>query len=150
MSATRTLFALLVIASATASAAPRFKDFPATAYTGQAAGVQLHGAKSRMYATRLRLGSREPVNFAGHYILTTWGCGASCTMGAAIDARTGAVTWFPYTVCCWDLDVDEAIEYRLDSRLFITHGSLDEKGAGSAVHYYHFDGGRFVPLRVAR
>jgi hypothetical protein len=127
-------------------AAPQFEHFPASSYTGQPASVRLQGTKSRQYASKLRAASRQPVNFAGRFVLATWGCGASCVMGAAIDARTGSVIWIPFTVCCWDLGISEPIEYRPDSRLLIVHGSLDEKGAGSEVHYDDFDGRHFVRI----
>lgn len=146
MNATKTLFALLLLVSVEVSAAPRFKDFPAESYSGQAARIRLQGPKSHLYATRLRMASRQPVNFAGRYILATWGCGASCVMGAAIDAETGSVRWIPFTVCCWNLEITEPLAYRRDSRLLVVHGSLDEKGAGSAVQYFDFDGKRFIQI----
>jgi hypothetical protein len=150
MNLTRISVVLLVFVSAQALAAPRFEEFPALAYTGRTAGVQLRDTKSREYASALRTASRQPVNFAGRYVLATWGCGASCVMGAAIDAKTGSVTWLPFTVCCWDLKITEPLEYRLNSHLLIVHGSLDEKGAGSGTHYYDFDGRRFAPIKRAR
>jgi hypothetical protein len=67
-------------------------------------------------------------------------------MGAAIDARTGAVAWLPFTVCCWNIDVKTPLEYRRDSRMLIVHGSRDEQGPGGDTHYYAFDGQRFAPL----
>lgn len=146
MNATKKLLVLLAFISAEALAAPRFEDFPAQLYTGKPASVDLKGAESRRYASELRLASRQPVNFSGRYILTTWGCGASCVMGAAINAKTGSVTWLPFTVCCWKLEITEPLEYRRDSHLLIVHGSLDEKGSASEIHYYDFDGRRFVPI----
>jgi hypothetical protein len=148
MSSTRILVVLLAVVSQQALAAPRFVDFPATPYRGKPAGVHLRDAKSREYASALRTASHQPTNFAGRYVLATWGCGASCIMGAAIDAKTGAVAWVPFTVCCWNLEITEPLEYRRESRLLIVHGSLDEQGAGSAVHYYEFDGTRFAPVAV--
>jgi hypothetical protein len=62
-------------------------------------------------------------------------------MSAVIDSKTGAVIWLPFTVCCWELDIKEPIEFRRDSRLLIIHGSLNEQGSG--VHYYKFDGTKF-------
>lgn len=147
MSPTRILVLLLACLSAQALAGPRFEEFPAPAYTGQQVGVQLQGAKSREYSSALRAASHQPVNFAGRYILATWGCGASCVMGAAIDAKTGSVIWLPFTVCCWDLKITAPLEYRPDSHLLIVHGSLDEKGAGTGIHYYDFDGRRFAPIK---
>ncbi|WP_051971847.1 hypothetical protein [Massilia sp. 9096] len=146
MNASRILFALLALSAAQVSAAPRFKDFPAVSYTGQHASVRLQAAKSRLYASQLRIASHQDVNFSGRYILTVWGCGASCVMGAAIDAKTGTVIWMPFTVCCWNLEITEPLEYRADSQLLIVHGSLNEKGAGSEVHYYDFDGQHFVRI----
>jgi hypothetical protein len=130
-----------------AAASPRFEDYPAPAYSGKSAPVQIKGVKSRRYAGQLRAMARRPANFAGHYVLAAWGCGASCVMAAAIDAKTGTVSWVPFTVCCWDVDVTEPLEYRQDSRLLITHGSRDEHGAGSDTNYYWFDGRRFIPIR---
>ena len=46
------------------------------------------------YRTNLRNAAKEGVNFAGHYILTTWGCGTNCSQTAIIDARNSRV-FFP-------------------------------------------------------
>ena len=138
---------MLAFVCAEVLAAPRFEDFTAPAsHAGPPAAVHLQGAKSRLYATQLRQASRQPANFSGRYVLATWGCGASCVMGAAIDTQTGSVTWVPFTICCWNLDITEPLEYRRDSRLLIVHGSLDERGDGSAVHYYDFDGRHVRPV----
>lgn len=133
--------------AAAAMAAPRFEEFAtAASYQGKAAEVKLTGKKSRQYASVLRAAAQRPPNFAGRYVLAAWGCGASCVMGAAIDAKTGIVAWLPFTVCCWDMSVTEPLEFRPDSRLLIVHGSRDEKGSGSAVNYYVFDGRKFAPI----
>lgn len=130
-----------------AAAAPRFQDYPANGSSGRTLKLRLDDARGRQYSTMLRDASRGKPNFAGHFILASRGCGASCTMAAAIDAKTGAVRWLPFTVCCWEADIHEPLEFRPDSRLLIVHGSRDEQGSG--VHYYSFDGPRFseVPGR---
>ena len=100
-------------------------------------------ALSRRYRTDLQEAcDTGPVNFAGHYVLTSIGCGAGCVQVAAIDAGAGSVTWLTQTVCCWPLAMTEPLEYRRDSRLLIVHGALNEKGSG--VHAFVFDGRRFV------
>lgn len=68
-------------------------------------------------------------------------------MAAAIDAKTGVVSWLPFTVCCWDIQVTEPLEFRPDSRLLIVHGSRNEQGAGSDVHFYDFQGAQFRLLQ---
>lgn len=139
------LFAMgLLTLSAAANATPHFEDYPATSLTGRPGKVLLVDAKSRKYASMLRDASRRKPDFAGRYVLASWGCGASCTMSAAIDARSGAVTWLPFTVCCWGTDIAEPLEFRPNSRLLIVHGSRDEQGSG--VHYYTFDGRQFSEI----
>jgi hypothetical protein len=125
--------------------AQRFEDFPASGGEGGGqAKVILHDAKSRQYATMLREAAGRKPNFAGHYVFASWGCGASCIMSAAIDTKTGVVVWLPFTVCCWDVSVAEPIEFRLNSRLLIVHGSRNETGSG--VYFYAFDGHDFVMI----
>lgn len=143
----------LVIAAwagaAAADALPQFRDFPATAsQAGPAAPVRLADARSRQFATRLRQGASGPANFAGRYVLTAWGCGASCVTVAAIHRGTGEVTWLPFSVCCWRDDVSEPLRFRLDSRLLAASGMRNEAGS-NGTSYYKLDGGRFVLVRDA-
>lgn len=130
---------------------PRFEEYSvATTYEGKSAPLIL-ATEDRLYRTRLKRGARERVNFAGHYILAVWGCGASCRMGAAIDAVSGRVHWLPGTVCCWDIAIEEdpslgdAIVFRADSNLLILCGLINESGV-NGVHYYKFETGQFTHL----
>lgn len=125
---------------------PQFADFPAQ-YTGaKKVGVKLLDAKSRRYASMLRTAAQRDPNFAGHYILASWGCGASCLMAAAIDTETGLVTWLPFTVCCWNVSITEPIEFHPSSRLLLVHGSRNEQGDGGATHHYEFQNNKFIEL----
>ena len=65
-------------------------------------------------------------------------------MAVAIDARTGATTWLPFTVCCWGPEVNEPIEFRKDSKLVVIHGSRNESGSG--VHYYQLNKSGFAAV----
>ena len=130
---------------------PQFKDYPATEkFTGRNAPVII-GKNERMFRTRLREAAKEKPNFAGRYILTSWGCGTSCLMGAVIDAKTGKVYWWNFTVCCWE-NTDEdfnPIEFRLNSRLLVFSGLRNEGGATGA-HFYKFENGRFVFIKTVK
>lgn len=131
---------------------PQFKDFPVTeAYKGKTAALVLT-RDDRMFRTRLREAAKEKPNFAGRYILTTWGCGTTCLMGAVIDAKTGKVYWFPHTVCCWGFDTDEhfqPVEFRLNSRLIVFSGARNEKDGDNGAHFYKFENGHFVHIHSA-
>jgi hypothetical protein len=133
-SAVTLLFAslLLIVCSSSVTFAqsnvPRFKDYPAgETYKGPNAKLVLSG-EDRTFRTRLQQAAKQKPNFAGHYIVAAWGCGAGCVMGAAIDAKTGKVHRWDFTICCWPADVDDKfkpIEYRLDSRLIVFSGLLN-------------------------
>lgn len=125
---------------------PKFEDYRVPEYHGKTAPPLIRTADERQFRTRLRYAGREKANFAGHYVLTTWGCGAACVTGALIDAKTGKVYWLPFTICCWPLEVENPLSYRLDSSLIVFTGSRGEQGGG--VYYYKFDGRQFVPLRA--
>ena len=141
------LAAALPAIAAAQPAPPRFEDFPAPpAHTALQVPPRLATASDRAFRTRLREAAREPPDFAGHYKLALWGCGASCVMGAAIDARTGRVTWLPFTVCCAPADVTEPLAYRRNSRLLVVRGSRNEAGGGT--YYYALNPHGFTLLRA--
>lgn len=124
------------------SGTPTFNECSITVSTVQKRGhLKFPTIESRRYASQLKLAARQPVNFSGHYVLATWGCGSGCVMGAAIDARTGWVTMLPFTVSDWPLDVAEPISFRKNSCLLIVQGSRNEQGHGT--YYYRFSGRRF-------
>jgi len=106
------------------------------------------GTAAWHFRTRIREAATQPPNFAGHYVLATWGCGAECVSYAIIDARTGAVYFDQRTVCCWGTAVPddfEPVRGQLTSRLLVCTGLLNEQGLNTA-HYYTFNGGRLVPV----
>jgi hypothetical protein len=129
---------------------PLFKDYPVSeTFTGKNAPLVLK-REDTSFRTRLREAAKEKPNFAGHYIVAAWGCGAECLMGAAIDAKTGRVIWFPHTICCWGASVDqkfEPIEYRLNSSLIVFSGLRNEKEGDNGAHFYKLENGKFVHVR---
>lgn len=132
---------------------PRFKEYAVNdAYIGKNAPLIL-GKDDRAYRTKLQEAAKNKPNFAGHYILTAFGCGASCLMGAVIDAKTGKVFWFPHTICCWGENVDDKfnpIEFRLESKLIIFSGLRNEKDGDDGAHFYKFENGQFTHLTTVR
>ena len=49
-------------------------------------------------------------------------------MGAALDARTGSVWWIPFTLCCWPLEVENPLNFRVDSKLIVFTGIENRRG----------------------
>ena len=128
---------------------PRFKDYAVTeAYIGKTAPLIL-SKTDKTFRTRLQEAARNKPNFAGHYILTAFGCGAECLMGAVIDAKTGKVFGFPHPICCWGASVDnnfKPIEFRVESKLIIFSGLRNEKENDTGAHFYKFENGKFIHL----
>src|ERR1700722_6281073 len=86
----------------TVSPLPRFEDYLVTdIFHGTPAAPHLTTPTGRMYRTVIREGVAKGIgvirdgkeqagpNFAGHYIVITWGCGSPCGMMAIEDALTG-------------------------------------------------------------
>jgi hypothetical protein len=126
---------------------PQFRDFPAgEIFVGTSASVKLTNDSDRAFRSRLKEASRQPPNFAGHYVLTTWGCGTECIMGAAVDVVTGNVVWLPASICCaQDIDKNfQPIVARINSRLIVLSGIRNEKDGDDAAHFYSVEGDSFV------
>ena len=147
--------------------APRFDDYPAKPYTGPNAAPDVLGdPRSRMYRTQLRGWAKEKPNFAGHYILATWGCGTGCTQIAVIDALTGKVFHPPGARTNSVVNVHDellvegdssprradfgALRYRADSRLLILFGTPEDRVANRGITYFVWQNDslrkvRFIP-----
>lgn len=113
-----------------------------------------------LFKTRLRDGSRQKVNFAGHYILTAWGCGSACEQFMIIDARTGRVFHPKGVGSNSSVNVHEAlmrgtttwptegsIKHQLNSKLLVIFGAPEEDDARRGISYYVWEGERLKLIR---
>jgi hypothetical protein len=144
--------------------APRLTDYPAKPYTGRNAAPDVRSdPRSRMYRTQLKNWAREKPNFAGHYILATWGCGTGCTQIAVIDAVTGKVFHPSGARTNSIVDVHDelladegssplrsdfgALRYRADSRLLILIGMPEERPENRGISYFVWENDRLKRIR---
>lgn len=131
---------------------PKFKDYPVkTTYRGKNAALLLT-RDSRTFKTRLKQALKGKPNFAGHYIVTSWGCGTGCEVGAIIDAKTGKTYFFPFPIG-QDNEVDEdfrPIEFRLGSKLIIFSGFRVDKDEDAGARFYKFENGQFKFLKFIK
>ena len=131
---------LLMALTAFAADLPQFKDFPATeVYQGKNSPVKLATSEARRFRTRLTEAAEQKPNFAGHYILTKWGCGSGCVQPAVIDAENGSVFMVPFTVTTVEEEVIDQVQFRTDSRLLIVNGSRNDQPENGSF-YYLWDG----------
>jgi len=124
-----------------------FHDYVITErYVGKISHIKIISAEDKKYRAQLQIARGQEPNFAGHYFLLEFGCGASCIRSAAIDVKTGVVFWLPFTTCCFPSDIQHPIRYQLDSSLIEVRGSRNETGFGT--YYYQFTGDQFVLIKA--
>jgi hypothetical protein len=93
---------------------------------------------SKTFRTKIRQAVASGANFADHYTLVLWGCGAGCVMFSIVDAVDGRVFDSPFTVSWFD-ETEEGVRYVRDSRAIHIVGSLIE-GGNSADRWYAWNG----------
>lgn len=129
---------------------PRFKDFPAKEiYSGKNAPVNLSSPEARKFKTRITEAAQQKPNFAGHYILARWGCGAGCLQAAIVDAKDGRVFMMPFTVTTVGEEVIDPVQFDLQSDLLIVNGSRNDQPENGSF-YYRWDGNQLTLIRSVK
>ena len=102
-----------------------------------------------MFRTELRRQAALGPNFAGHYTLALWGCGAGCANRAVIDAGSGEVWFTPFS---WDDEWKDGqiicahgSTFDISSELLVVEGRLEPRGK-AGKHYFRWHDGKFTPL----
>ena len=139
---------------------PKFESFPAEIYSGENAAPSFRNKVTREYRTRLSQWAKEKPNFAGHYILATWGCGTDCTQLTIIDVKTGVVYSPAGTGTNVAVNVHNdflqgsdlwhasgAVRFRTDSRLLVFIGMPEERTNDRGISYFLWENNRMSRIR---
>lgn len=134
--------------------APKFDDYRAEVYDGANAAPDLKShPRSRLFRTRLAEAAKQPVNFAGHFVIAGWGCGTSCSGLAIIDVRTGKV-FHPKGFTTVDAtnihDELQPLTYRKDSTLLVLIGSPEERTEDRGIYFMRWRNNRLETLRFIK
>ena len=158
---------------------PRFEDYPVKEAFNRAPHPPIFMTRDqRLFRTRIRDGvengsgvwingewgrelNRPGPNFAGHYIVIVWGCGAGCIRMAMSDAKTGSVYNPPVSAGGLALPMlmfpnsagrAPDLEYRIDSRLMIIKATphWERRDAASYALYFLWQGDNWLLLRRVR
>lgn len=123
-------------------------DFPSAKYPvtdifhGTPAPAQPTSEAALRFRTVIESQAKKGPNFAGHYTVETWGCGAACASFAMVDAKDGKVWEPPFpTVGFQDAQgffQHTGLYYQVNSSLFVLQGCPD--GKDCAEHSYQWDG----------
>ena len=100
---------------------PKFVDYPVDKiYSGPPAQLVMSDEFPRDYRARFSDGLNGKPDFAGEYVLVSWGCGTSCIVQSFINKRTGRILDYEFGG-----EGGEIIEaMRANSRLIVTKGSV--------------------------
>lgn len=158
---TKTQFAVATLLAAVAfgqagknEKEPQFSDYSVAAdFHGTPAAPRLMTRGQRMFRTMIRDWVSKGPNFAGHYTIAEWGCGAGCVSIAVVDVQSGSVHDGPFgTLPRASLslgpdvgDDTTGLFYHLNSRLLIARGCPNNTGCGA--YYYEWTGAQFRLLR---
>jgi hypothetical protein len=140
------------------SALLRFEDYPVgEIFHGKPAKLQLITPQEREFRTRLQEGLAQGANFAGHYTVIQWGCGAGCVMMAIVDALTGRIYKAPLPgtkEADFIVPLDRALppdkegfEFRLNSGLMMIRGGCRAEGKYCGDYYFNWTGDKFVLIK---
>ena len=103
-------------------------------------------SETREYRTRFRKTNRMAVNFAGHYVVSSFGCGTgSCTSYIMTDVKTGKGSFVPFggvAQCLPSPGEDREplypdVSFQAGSRLMVVSGTtFTEDDDKCLVRYY--------------
>ena len=124
---------------------PAFARYPAgPSWQGKPATPVLATPSARLFRTQLRTQSVGKPDFAGHYKIASWGCGAPCIDWGMVDLKTGHVVMGDRY---GDVDhmyvMADVLVYRPDSRLFVIIGAPSEKPERRGYTYLLWTGRSF-------
>lgn len=126
---------------------PKFSEYPAAIKSAaKRPSLRQDNPFARQFRTVLGLSLRnDPINLAGHYIKTTFGCGSNCQRVAVINALTGQVVEWPGLFEVGDEPDQEGLAIRSNSRLVIYQGIPNDGYQGPrAFHYFEAKDGKLT------
>jgi hypothetical protein len=136
---------------------PDIADYKVAAKLGRLHSIDFSSSPDlRNWKTVLSKGYAQGVNFAGRYVIVTWGCGSECTQNAIIDAETGKVFWpaeialllstetrfSPQGLAKLRVSDDASLHFNKDSSLLIVIGKLGEDAEKAGIYFFRWDGKR--------
>jgi hypothetical protein len=153
------LMLTLTAGSSQAARPPRFQDYPVqNIYRGKVEAPKFgdlskyEGTDVRCYGGEPSTYAAEPVNFAGHFVISACPCGTGCQYLFMWDALSGKVyLHFPFGPIDvgpysdgsnFPLLVHKGEEYRTDSSLLVVEGCIEDT-CDCARRYYNWNGRRF-------
>lgn len=155
------LFAIQLISLSSFAVEPRFEDYKVEQiFQGKNHELVVEDDNDDNWSLYRKHVIRKPVNFAGHYIVYTGGCGSGAICGEILDAKTGKIAAsFPnaYEIDSTDGSYYEA-SFRLDSRLIVISGVAADPEIGldgatlpsvNRTRYFELKDNELILIKIA-
>src|SRR5215469_12641927 len=119
-------------------------------FIGKPAAPQPASKRQKMFRSAIRQAAAKGPNFAGHFTVAEWGCGAGCASFVIVDAINGKTFDPPFKTVAMPLveggRLYQGVVYHLNSRLLIVDGCPDEDDAKCGTYYYEWKDGQLQLL----
>ncbi len=103
-----------VVSSTSCEIAPKFSDYSTDAtFKGRPTVDFSTNLEAKLYRTAITKDVARGVNFAGKYVVSTWGCGAGCVGSAVVNAESGKILEYGLQSTGYDFEAQSNL---LDAR----------------------------------
>lgn len=127
---------------------PKAVDYPIAVYKGPTAKLDLSDPAARMFRTRLGDALKQPVEFAGEYVVGFWGCGAMCRSYSFVSKKTGQLLSVGFG---GEENQEDVVFVKPNSRLLVTEEEVhdeDFKVTAVKVRFYEFKNKQFKLIKT--
>lgn len=153
-------FCIPVLSACAGNSEPQFEDYKVdNIFAGPNHPLDVTDQSDDEWATYRSNAIKRKVNFAGHYIIFTGGCGGGAICGEILDAETGKIiSGFPNA---YELESPGGsyydAEFRPESRMLVISGTAadpekDQNGkvlpVQSRTRYFEFTDNELVLIKV--
>lgn len=142
------------------SSEPKFEDYKVdSVFAGPNHSLESFDQSDDKWIAYRSNAIKRKVNFAGHYVVYTGGCGGGAVCGEILDAKTGRiVAGFPNAYLLDDPDGSYYdAEFRPESRLLVIHGTAadpetDQQGnrlqAINRTRHFEFKNNTLILIQI--
>ena len=113
---------------------PEFTEYKASSYYHEKpAKIDFKTwPESKEYKTTISDTQNKGANFAGHFVISEWGCGTFCRGISVSDAKNGRISFYAETL----YEAPEGLSFNIDSNLLILNPLRDDEKSTSMEQLY--------------
>lgn len=134
---------------------PSFSEFEVEVESSPQSSIDFSSLpRAENWKKRINDAYSKGMNFSGHYVIASWGCGTGCLQNVIINTKTGKVShpkeigliisrptrFSESALAKLDISDDGQIHFKKNSSLLIAIGKLGEASRKVGVYHFQWDG----------